>query len=215
MVLAIDIGNTNIVIGCIEAEKICHELRLATDLVKTSDQYWMDLKGVLALYDLQADEIEGVIISSVVPPVLNSLRTAVMKLTGRTPMVVGPGLKTGLNIAGGNGTFLGGSICPGVKVSSEVLTTRTSQLPGISLEAPKHVIGRNTIECMQSGIMLGAACMIDGMIERMEEELGVKATVVATGGISRFVLPMCRSEIRYDRDLLLRGLRILYEKNKR
>ena len=113
------------------------------------------------------------------------------------------------------GTFLGGSICPGVKVSSEVLTTRTSQLPGISLEAPKHVIGRNTIECMQSGIMLGAACMIDGMIERMEEELGVKATVVATGGISRFVLPMCRSEIRYDRDLLLRGLRILYEKNKR
>ena len=247
MLLAIDIGNTNIVIGCIEAEKICHELRLATDLVKTSDQYWMDLKGVLALYDLQADEIEGVIISSVVPPVLNSLRTAVMKLTGRTPMVVGPGLKTGLNIAGGNagqvgsdlvvaavaalrdypapviiidmgtattmmaidqtGTFLGGSICPGVKVSSEVLTTRTSQLPGISLEAPKHVIGRNTIECMQSGIMLGAACMIDGMIERMEEELGVKATVVATGGISRFVLPMCRSEIRYDRDLLLRGLR--------
>ena len=230
MLLAIDIGNTNIVIGCIEAEKICHELRLATDLVKTSDQYWMDLKGVLALYDLQADEIEGVIISSVVPPVLNSLRTAVMKLTGRTPMVVGPGLKTGLNIAGGNagqvgsdlvvaaviiidmgtattmmaidqtGTFLGGSICPGVKVSSEVLTTRTSQLPGISLEAPKHVIGRNTIECMQSGIMLGAACMIDGMIE---------------GGISRFVLPMCRSEIRYDRDLLLRGLRILYEKNKR
>ncbi len=173
MLLAIDIGNTNIVIGCIEAEKICHELRLATDLVKTSDQYWMDLKGVLALYDLRADEIEGVIISSVVPPVLNSLRTAVMKLTGRTPMVVGPGLKTGLNIAGGNagqvgsdlvvaavaalrdypapviiidmgtattmmavdasGTFLGGSICPGVKVSSEVLTTRTSQLPGISL----------------------------------------------------------------------------------
>ena len=99
MLLAIDIGNTNIVIGCIEGEKICHELRLATDLVKTSDQYWMDLKGVLALYDLQASEIEGVIISSVVPPVLNSLRTAVMKLTGRSPMVVGPGLKTGLNIA--------------------------------------------------------------------------------------------------------------------
>ena len=163
MLLAIDIGNTNIVIGCVEGEKILHELRLATDLVKTSDQYWMDLKGVLALYDLRAEEIEGVIISSVVPPVLNSLRTAVMKLTGRTPMVVG--LKTGLNIAGGNpgqvgsdlvvaavaalrdypapliiidmgtattmmavdasGTLLGGSICPGVKVSSEVLTTRT------------------------------------------------------------------------------------------
>ena len=255
MLLAIDIGNTNIVIGCIEKETICHELRLATDLVKTSDQYWMDLKGVLALYDLQADAIEGVIISSVVPPVLNSLRTAVMKLTGKRPMVVGPGLKTGLNIAGGNagqvgsdlvvaavaalreypapliiidmgtattmmaldqtGTFVGGSICPGVKLSSEVLTSRTSQLPGISLEAPKRAIGRNTIECMQSGIMLGAACMIDGMITRMEEELGAKATVIATGGISRFVLPMCRAEITYDRDLVLKGLRILYENNRR
>ena len=114
-----------------------------------------------------------------------------------------------------SGTFLGGSICPGVKVSSEVLTTRTSQLPGISLEAPKHAIGRNTTECMQSGIMLGAACMIDGMVTRMEEELGTKATVIATGGISRFVLPMCRTQIQYDRDLLLKGLRILYEKNKR
>ena len=255
MLLAIDIGNTNIVIGCLEGEKICHELRLATDLVKTSDQYWMDLKGVLALYDLRAEEIEGVIISSVVPPVLNSLRTAVMKLTGKKPMVVGPGLKTGLNIAGGNPnqvgsdlvveavaalreypapliiidmgtattimaidenrTFVGGSICPGVKLSSEVLTTRTSQLPGISLEAPKRAIGRNTIECMQSGIMLGSACMIDGMIARMEEELGTKATVLATGGIARFVLPMCRSNIVYDRDLILKGLRILYENNKR
>ena len=255
MLLAIDIGNTNIVIGCIEAEKICHELRLATDLVKTSDQYWMDLKGVLALYDLQADEIEGVIISSVVPPVLNSLRTAVMKLTGRTPMVVGPGLKTGLNIAGGNagqvgsdlvvaavaalrdypapviiidmgtattmmaidqtGTFLGGSICPGVKVSSEVLTTRTSQLPGISLEAPKRAIGKNTIDSMQSGIMLGAACMLDGMIDRMEQELGQPATVLATGGIARFVIPMCRRTIIFDRNLLLKGLTILYENNKK
>ena len=255
MLLAIDIGNTNIVIGCIEAEKICHELRLATDLVKTSDQYWMDLKGVLALYDLQADEIEGVIISSVVPPVLNSLRTAVMKLTGRTPMVVGPGLKTGLNIAGGNagqvgcdlvvaavaalrdypapviiidmgtattmmaidqtGTFLGGSICPGVKVSSEVLTTRTSQLPGISLEAPKRAIGKNTIDSMQSGIMLGAACMLDGMIDRMEQELGQPATVLATGGIARFVIPMCRRTIIFNRNLLLKGLTILYENNKK
>ena len=130
-------------------------------------------------------------------------------------IIIDMGTATTMMAIDQTGTFLGGSICPGVKVSSEVLTTRTSQLPGISLEAPKHVIGRNTIECMQSGIMLGAACMIDGMIERMEEELGVKATVVATGGISRFVLPMCRSEIRYDRDLLLRGLRILYEKNKR
>ena len=255
MILAIDIGNTNIVLGCMEHDRILVEARMATDLLKTSDQYCVELKNLLSLYEIDPKAVEGVIISSVVPPVLNSLRTAVMKLTGRTPMVVGPGLKTGLNIAGGNagqvgsdlvvaavaalreypapliiidmgtattmmavdasGTFLGGSICPGVKVSSEVLTTRTSQLPGISLEAPKHAIGRNTTECMQSGIMLGTACMIDGMVTRMEEELSMKATVIATGGISRFVLPMCRTQIQYDRDLLLKGLRILYEKNKR
>ena len=91
MLLAIDIGNTNIVIGCIEGEKILHELRLATDLVKTSDQYWMDLKGVLALYDLRAEEIEGVIISSVVPPVLNSLRTG-----RKRPCCCGSGCAAGL-----------------------------------------------------------------------------------------------------------------------
>ena len=101
-----------------------------------------------------------------------------------------------------------------MKVSSEVLTTRTSQLPGISLEAPKHVIGRNTIECMQSGIMLGAACMIDGMIERMEQELGERATVVATGGLSSSIIPFCRHEIICDDDLLLKGLWYLYQKNK-
>ena len=234
MLLAIDIGNTNIVIGCVEGEEILHELRLATDLVKTSDQYWMDLKGVLALYDLRAEEIEGVIISSVVPPVLNSLRTAVMKLTGRTPMVVGPGLKTGLNIAGGNPGQVGSDLvvaavaalrdypAPLIIIDMGTATTMmavdasgTFLGDSISLEAPKHAIGRNTTECMQSGIMLGAACMIDGMVTRMEEELGTKATVIATGGISRFVLPMCRTQIHYDRDLLLKGLRILYEKNKR
>ena len=255
MLLAIDIGNTNIVIGCIEAERICHELRLATDLVKTSDQYWMDLKGVLALYDLKAEAIEGVIISSVVPPVLNSLRTAVMKLTGKKPLVVGPGIKTGLNIlldnpasvgsdlvvgavaalheyepplimidmgtattitvVDKNGAYIGGSICTGVKVATEALAGRAAQLPGISLDMPKKAIGRNTIDAMRSGIMLGNACMIDGMIERIEEELGQKATVIATGGIARFILPMCRREIIYDRDLLLKGLVILYENNRR
>ena len=255
MLLLIDIGNTNIVLGCYNNGKITQEARIATDLIKTSDQYCMDLKNLLLLYEIDQNTVEGVIISSVVPPVLNSVRTAVMKLTGKKPLVVGPGIKTGLNIlldnpasvgsdlvvgavaalreykpplimvdmgtattiavVDANGAYIGGSICTGVKVATEALAGRAAQLPGISLDTPKKAIGRNTIDAMRSGIMLGNACMIDGMIERMEEELGVKATVVATGGISRFVLPMCRSEIRYDRDLLLKGLRILYEKNKR
>ncbi len=255
MILAIDIGNTNIVLGCIEKGDIIKEVRLATDVLKTSDQYCAELKNMLDLMEMDPTRFEGCIISSVVPPVLNSFRTAVIKLTGKQPIVVGPGIKTGLNIlldnpalAGGdlivaavaalaeyqppllivdmgtattitaidqNGGYLGGCICPGVKISSEALSSRTAQLPAISLEAPRKAIGRNTVDCMKSGIMMGTAAMIDGMVIRMEEELGQSATVLATGGVARFVLPMCRRKIIYDKDLLLKGLYLLYENNKK
>lgn len=255
MILAVDIGNTNIVLGCIEGKQIVKEARMATDVIKTSDQYCAELNGMLTLLEVDRHAIEGSIISSVVPPVLNSFKTAIIKLTGKTPLVVGPGIKTGLNIlldnpamAGGDlivgavaalaqykppllvidmgtattisvidakGSFLGGSIFPGVKISAEALSGKTAQLPGISLEAPKRAIGRNTVDCMRSGVMMGTAAMLDGMIQRMEEELGCSATVVATGGIARFVIPMCRREMIYDKDLLLKGLRILYENNQK
>ena len=255
MLLAIDIGNSNIVIGCMNGLQIENEFRIATDLVKTSDQYCIDLKNVLSLCDTPVERIEGVIISSVVPPLLNSFRTAVMKLTGKRPMVVGPGIRTGLNIQIDNPaqigsdlivaavaalreypaplmivdmgtattisvidrsrTYIGGCICPGVRISAEALTSRAALLPGINLDEPKRAIGRNTMDCMRSGIMLGAAVMLDGLIDRMEEELGEKATVIATGGISKYVIPMCRKEILYDRNLLLKGLAILYENNRR
>lgn len=253
MILAIDIGNTNIVLGGIEGTKIVKEARMATDLIKTSDQYCAELKAMLDLLEIDQRAIEGAIISSVVPPVLNSFKTAIIKLTGKLPLVVGPGIKTGLNIlldnpamAGGDlivgavaalaeyqppllvvdmgtattisaidarGNFLGGSIFPGVKISAEALSGKTAQLPAISLEAPKKAIGRNTIDSMRSGVMMGHAAMLDGMIDRMESELDGTVTVVATGGIARFVLPMCRREMIYDKDLLLKGLRILYENN--
>ncbi len=255
MILAVDIGNSNIVLGCIQGREIKKEARIATDLIKTSDQYCAELKNMLDLLEIPVASIEGSIISSVVPPLLNSFKTAIRKLTGKVPLVVGPGIKTGLNIlldnpalAGGDlivaavaalaeypapmliidmGTattitaidekknYLGGCICPGVKISAEALSGRTAQLPAISLEAPKKAIGRNTIDSMRSGLMMGAAAMLDGMIDRMEEELGHPVTVVATGGIARFVIPMCRREIHYDKDLLLKGLLRLYENNKR
>ena len=255
MILAIDIGNTNIVLGCMEGQTILVEARMATDLLKTSDQYCVELKNLLKLYEIDLTAIDGVIISSVVPPVLNSCRTAVRKLTGKMPMIVGPGIKTGLNIQMENpaqigsdlivaavaalhrfkpplviidmgtattitaidrsGSYVGGCICPGPKISAEALSSRTAQLPAISLESPKRAIGKNTVEAMRSGVMLGAACMVEGLAARMNEELGGGATIVATGGIARFVLPMCRSEIIYDRDLLLKGLAILYENNRR
>lgn len=255
MILTIDIGNSNIVLGGVEGENIVFEARLRTDPTKTSDEYCIDLKMILEVYGVKAAEIEGSIIGSVVPQVLNSVQTAIKKLTGKAALVVGPGLKTGLNIRIENpsqtgadlvvgavaalrehkppmiivdmgtattimvldkdGAFIGGAIAPGVKISLDALTDRTALLPGLQLDQPKRAIGRNTIDCMRSGIMMGAACMLDGMVERMEEELGAKATVVATGGIAKFVIPMCKTPMVYDKDLLVKGLAILYRENKR
>ena len=255
MILAIDIGNTNIVLGGLEEEKILFEARMATDLIKTSDQYCAELKNMLALFEVTPEMIDGSIVSSVVPPVLNSVKTAIRKLTGKTCLVVGPGIRTGLNIRVENpaevgsdlivaavaaiqeygaplllvdmgtattitavdasGTFLGGCICPGVKFSMEALTGRTAQLPGISLEEPQRAIGRNTRDCMRSGIMFGAAAMLDGLLDRMEAELGVPVKVIATGGIARFVIPLCRRKMIYDRSLMLKGLGLLWRRNLR
>ena len=255
MILAVDIGNSNIVIGGIEGKEIVFEARLRTDATKTSDEYCIDLKMILEVYNVNAEQIEGMIIASVVPQVLNSMKTALKKLTGKNSLVVGPGLKTGLNIKienpaqtgadlvvgsvaalrehkpplivvdmgtattmivlDQNGALIGGSIHPGVKISMDALTERTALLPGLQLDQPKRAIGRNTIDCMRSGIMLGTACMLDGMVERMEEELGQKTTVIVTGGIAKFIVPMCKTPVVYDKDLLLKGLAALYWDNVR
>ena len=255
MILTVDIGNSNIVLGGVKDDQILFEARLRTEITKTSDQYCVDLKILLDVNGVKAEQLEGAIIASVVPQVLNSFQTAVKKLTGKAALVVGPGLKTGLNILlenpsqtgadlvvgcvaalrehkppmivvdmgtattmvalDKNGALIGGCICPGVKISMDALTERTALLPGLQLDQPKKAIGRNTIDCMRSGIMMGAACMLDGMIERMEEELGYKTTVIATGGIGKFVTPMCKTPMVYDKDLLVKGLAALYRENKR
>lgn len=255
MILTVDIGNSNIVLGGVKEDTITFEARLRTDATKTSDEYCIDLKMILEVYQVKPKEIEGAIIASVVPQVLNSMQTAIKKLIGKTSLVVGPGLKTGLNIAIENpaqtgadlvvgsvaalrehkaplividmgtattmivldktGALIGGCIAPGVKISMDALTGRTALLPGLQLDQPKKAIGRNTIDCMRSGIMMGNACMLDGMVERMEEELGCKTTVVATGGIARFIIPMCKTPIIYDKDLIIKGLAALYRENKR
>ena len=253
MILAVDIGNSNIVLGGIQGNNIAFEARLRTEPTKTSDEYCIDVKIILDVYGFKQEDVEGAIISSVVPQVLNSIKTAIKKLTGKTALVVGPGLKTGLNIRVENpsqtgadlvvgsvaalrehkpplivvdmgtattisvlddsGALIGGCICPGVKISLDALTERTALLPGLQLDQPRKAIGRNTIDCMRSGIMMGNACMLDGMVQRMEEELGQKATVVITGGIAKFVAPMCRTPMVYDKDLLLKGLAFLYREN--
>ena len=255
MILTIDIGNSNIVLGGVKDNEIVFEARIRTEVTKTSDQYCVDLKILMEVYGVSNKDIEGTIIASVVPQVLNSMRTAIQKLTGKVPLVVGPGLKTGLNILlenpgqtgadlvvadvaalrehkppmividmgtattmsvlDKNGAHIGGCIIPGVKISMDALTDKTALLPGLQLDQPKKAIGRNTIDAMRSGIMLGAACMLDGMVERMEAELGCKTTVIVTGGIAKFIVPMCKTPMIYDKDLIIKGLAALYRDNKR
>lgn len=253
MILAIDMGNTNIVIGCIDSERTYFAERVTTSHDKTSTEYAINIKNILEIHNIDTTDIEGAILSSVVPPLNAAISSAVKKILGYHPMLVGAGIKTGMNILMDNpktvgsdlivdavaalkdypcpiividmgtattmtvvdhsGNYIGGVILPGLRLSLSTLSSRTAQLPSISLDIPKNVIGKNTIDCMRSGIMYGSADMIDGIIDRMEAELGAPASIIATGGLARFIVPLCRHKIVYDDALLLKGLLILYEKN--
>ena len=255
MILTIEIGNSTITLGGVEGDEVRFECMINTDRVKTSDTYCIDLKTLFEIYGIGLDTIEGVIISSVVPQVLNSVRRAIRKLLDVEPLVVGPGLKTGLNIRLENpsqmgaalvaadvgalreyqppliiidmgtattmsvldetGAHLGGCVCPGVKIGLEALTARTSLLPGIQLDRPERVLGRNTADAMRSGIMYGAASMLDGMIDRFREELGCDFNIIATGGLAEQIVPLCRHEMIYDHNLIIKGLAALYRDNAR
>ena len=252
MILAIDIGNTNIVIGCIECVFV---ERISTVRTKTELEYAIDIKNVLDIYHIKRTELEGGIISSVVPEITTAAKLAVEKILKTEVLVVGAGIKTGLNIridnpaqlgsdlvvdsvAGiaeypvpmlifdlgtantvcvidKNKNYVGGMIYPGIGVSLDSLTAHASQLGGIGLEAPEHIVGKNTVECMKSGIIYSSAAAIDGIIDRLEEELGAGMTVIATGGLARKIVPCCRRKIILDETLLLKGLAIIYRKNRR
>lgn len=254
MILAVDIGNSNIVLGCFEDEKILFIERLSTNRNATELEYTILFKNILELNKLCDQEFDGAIVSSVVPGITHTIQNAVTRLTGKPSMVVGPGIKTGLKIKLDNpaqlgsdrvadavaaiheypcpliivdmGTattvsvidrsqnFLGGMIIPGLKASLDSLTSRTSQLPNISLDPPKKVIGSNTVDCMRSGIIYSTASSVDGVIERIEEELGEPCTLISTGGMSKVIIPYCKHEIILDDMLLLKGLMIIYNKNK-
>ena len=255
MLLAIDVGNTNIVLGCIDEEnQILFRERLSTNQSATALEYASGIRMALDMHGIDKNLIDDAIISSVVPSVTATLREAVQKYTGKKVMIVGAGIKTGLNIVIDNpaqlgsdlvvdavaglheypvpqiiidmGTattlsvinskkqYIGGVIMTGMAVSMNALVDKTSQLPKIGFEAPKKVIGSNTVDCMKSGIMYATASSLDGMISRIEEELGEKCTVIATGGLSGTVIPLCKSEIILDDDLLLKGLSLIYQKNK-
>ena len=252
MILAIDVGNTNIVLGGFDDREILFRERISTNRIATDLEYMTLFKTALEMHGFSYKSISGAIISSVVPSVTATLKQAVNKLAGVDSMVVGPGVKTGLSImidnpatlgadlavdaaaaiheykapiividmgtattmsvVDKNKNYIGGIIMTGMAVSSDALTSRTSQLPRIAFETPKRVIGTNTVDCMKSGIMYSTACSIDGLIERIEEELGEKCTVIATGGLSPLVIPLCKKNIVLDEDLLLKGLMVIYNK---
>jgi len=253
MVLAIDIGNTNIVIGCFEDKRILFIERVSTNQMATDLEYASIIRMAIHIHGFTSDKLTGAIISSVVPTVTNTVRRAIEKYAHIKVLVVEPGIKTGLSlkvdnpaqvgsdlvvdaVAGINhyslpliiidmGTattvsvidktksYIGGMIMTGVAISADALTSRTAQLPKIAFEAPRNPIGKNTVECMRNGIMYSNACAIDGIVERIEEELGERCTVVATGGLAGMIAPLCRRDIVIDDELLLKGLMIIYNKN--
>lgn len=253
MILAIDIGNTNIVIGCSKNNEIIFKERLSTNRTATDLEYAVSVKTALSINGFSPADIKGAIISSVVPQVTQTVKNAIKKYCGVTPLIVGPGIKTGLSIKidnpaqlgsdlvvdavastmlypcpqividmgtattfsviDGNKNYLGGLITTGMSVSTEALVKNTSQLPRFSYDIPKKVIGTNTVDCLKSGIMYATASAIDGIIERIEDELGSKCTVIATGGLAGLVAPLCKSELILDDELLLKGLVLIYNKN--
>jgi len=255
MILALDVGNTNITAGCITGGKIVHVFRIATNITCGADEYAILIKNMLDFRGIACGNIEGAVISSVVPPLTNAFIDSVKQLAKVEPVVVGAGVKTGLNIliddpaqlgadivaaavgalAGyplpaiivdlgtatkmvvlnKSGYFIGGAILPGLALSMNALAAGTAQLPRIQLEAPSRAICTNTIDCIKSGVMFGTAAAIDGMIARYEAELGEQAHVVATGGYASSVYGLCKHEMHFDPDIVLKGLQVIYEKNRK
>ena len=254
--IAIDAGNTYIVIGVLNEEEILFSSRLKTDRFKTSDEYAVIFHELFRLHDVDGKKLEGGIISCVVPSLKQVLRDAIYKITGRHSLIVGPGLKNGLKIridnpaqlgsdlvaeavaaaaeydgpvlifdmstattvsvVGSRGDYLGGMIMPGIVVSLEALYAQTAQLPHISLaDGPKGVVGTNTNDCIVNGVIYGNAAMIDGIAERIAEDLGEEPTVIAMGERCDQIVPYCRRDIRIDKDLLLKGLRLIYIRNRK
>ncbi len=249
-ILTIDIGNSNIVIGCVNNHKVEFVERMNSDSSKTDLEYTIGCKMVLDLHRIDPSELHGAIISSVVPPLTDLLARAIEKLCGIRAMIVGPGIKTGINIlpqgvgadlvvgavaaieyysapaiiidmgtattitvVDRNKAFIGGVIYPGVSIALQSLEMGTAQLPHIQLKAPKNVINMDTIDSMRAGVVYGNAGAIDALIDRMIQELGYSATIIACGGLAPMIVPHCRHDVIIDDELLLKGLDILFYKN--
>ena len=255
LLLALDIGNSNITLGLYD-DKLLFTARLATQRERTQDQYAVELLNILAINKTEISNIDSAIISSVVPELTDAVRGAVKSVAKCDAIILGPGVKTGLNIITDNhtqvgadlvaasvgaiskyelpcfvidlgtatkillidenATFCGCTISAGVKISLDALANKTSQLPAISLKTPASAIGTNTVDCMLSGTVIGTAAMLDGLTQRMEDEFGKRIkTTVATGGLSEEIIKSCNRKIIHDPNLILDGLKVIYNKNSK
>ena len=254
MILAIDIGNTSIALGGFEGDELKFVVRLSTDVKKTEDEYASKIMNILTIHNVTKENVEGAIISSVVPQLNSIMKSALRLVYDVDALMVCPGIKTGIGIlcdspssvgadlicscvaantlysspaliidigtatkmivTNKNGAFIGVSIIPGVMMGLKGLASGTAQLPQVGLEAPATVIGKNTVDCMKSGVIFGHASMMDGMIDRINAEVGEKLPVIVTGGYASVIVPHCNHEMQTDEYLVLRGLNIIYQKNK-
>lgn len=254
MLLVIDVGNTNMVLGVYKDTELLDHWRISTDRQRTTDEYGVLIRELFYLNDLRADDINAIIISSVVPPVVPTLERMCQRYFGLSPLLIGPGVKTGMDIRYDNprevgadrivnavaayekyggpviivdfgtattfcavdakGVYLGGSICPGIGISTEALVQRTAKLPRIELKRTDSVICRNTIESMQAGVFYGFVGQVEGIVSRMRRELDMSARVVATGGLAVVIAPTTKAIDVVEPMLTLEGLRIIYERNR-
>ena len=254
MILLVDVGNTNIVIGVYKDKESIAGWRISTDSKKTSDEYGIQIMQLFHQNDLNPKEVEGIIISSVVPNIMHSLENMVKKNFKIDPIIVGPGVKTGINIKYDNpkevgadrivnavaahekykrdcviidfgtattycaltkeGNYLGGCICPGIKVSSDALVERAAKLPRVELELPKNIICKNTISSMQAGILYGYIGLVEYIVDKTKRamvEMGYNNPyVIATGGLAKLIAKSTYIIDKVDSDLTLEGLIIIY-----
>jgi type III pantothenate kinase len=253
MLLAIDVGNTNIVYGLFRGHELVHQFRVETGRGRTADEYAVVLRQLLAMYGVDASAITAAIVASVVPPLTESMIELVRRACGREALVVGPGIRTGMSILYENprevgadrivnavaafektkagvivvdfgtattfdcvtpkGEYLGGVIAPGIQISADALFARAAKLPRVEIAKPPKVVGRNTVHSMQSGIVYGYVGLVDGLVERLRDELGYPCAVLATGGLARVIAPLSRTIQEADDNLTLVGLRIIFDRN--
>ena len=254
MLLAIDIGNTNITLGAYDGEKLLFVSRMYTERHKTSDEFAAALLNIFKLYEVNAGDFSGVVMSCVVPEIEQSVIRAVKMITGKSPVSVGAenfgnfeidvlpvsaigadlicaavaakkkyplpcliadlGTATKIIVIDESGKFVGCTISPGVKISMDALAEHASLLPSVSFTTPEKAVGANTAECIRSGVVFGTAAMLDGLMKRIMAELSIKkASVIATGGYSKGIIPCCETKIIYDENLLLDGLLEIYKES--